>query len=75
MIKLFSLLLLACFSYTAIADDFEVVDAKLKAAMQADLDRIRTVVADYPMIPALKAVVAHYAGDPSWRRVRRRAVH
>jgi 4-hydroxy-tetrahydrodipicolinate synthase len=39
-------------------------------AMQADLDRIRSVVADYPMIPALKATVASFSGDDAWRAVR-----
>jgi 4-hydroxy-tetrahydrodipicolinate synthase len=39
-------------------------------AMQADLDKIRSAVADYPMIPALKATVAAFSGDDSWRAVR-----
>jgi 4-hydroxy-tetrahydrodipicolinate synthase len=39
-------------------------------AMQADLDKIRSVVAEYPMIPALKATVAAFSGDDAWRAVR-----
>ena len=38
--------------------------------LQANLDRIRALVMAYPMIPALKAVVAHFADDDNWRRVR-----
>lgn len=39
-------------------------------AMQAGLDKVRGIVADYPMIPALKATVAEYSGDDAWRAVR-----
>lgn len=39
-------------------------------AMQADLDGIRATLAKFPMIPALKATIAHFAQDPDWRRVR-----
>jgi 4-hydroxy-tetrahydrodipicolinate synthase len=39
-------------------------------AQQARLDRIRGVFAKFPMIPALKAAVAHYGGDPGWATVR-----
>ena len=46
MTRMFSLLLLACFSYTTIADDFEAVDAKLKAAMQADVRSAEEVERD-----------------------------
>ncbi len=38
--------------------------------LQAELDGIRGIAAAYPMIPALKATVAHFAADPEWRRVR-----
>lgn len=37
---------------------------------QAALDVVRGIVARFPMIPALKAVVAHYANDPAWATVR-----
>ena len=37
---------------------------------QSRLNEIRGIFARYPMIPALKAAIAHYTGDPSWRTVR-----
>ena len=42
-------------------------DAKQK---QAELDRIRNIFQGYPMIPALKAVTAHYTEDSHWLGVR-----
>jgi len=39
-------------------------------AQQNALNRMRDTVAQYPMIPALKQIVAHYSGDPGWSRVR-----
>ncbi|HUF64776.1 MAG TPA: dihydrodipicolinate synthase family protein [Gemmatimonadaceae bacterium] len=39
-------------------------------AQQVQLDRVRGIFANYPMIPALKAVIAHHSRDPSWARVR-----
>jgi len=39
-------------------------------AMQAKLDDLRGAVQKFPMIPALKAAVAHYSGDAGWARVR-----
>ncbi|UCH76203.1 MAG: dihydrodipicolinate synthase family protein [Rhodospirillales bacterium] len=39
-------------------------------AMQAKLDDLRGAVQKFPMIPALKAAVAHYSGDADWARVR-----
>ena len=39
-------------------------------AQQRALDRLRSTVANYPMIAALKQTVAHYAGDPGWTRMR-----
>jgi 4-hydroxy-tetrahydrodipicolinate synthase len=37
---------------------------------QKDLDAVRNATGQYVMIPALKAVVAHYAKDPAWTKVR-----
>jgi len=37
--------------------------------LQQHLDEIRMLVQQYPMIPALKAIVAHHAFDPSWNRI------
>lgn len=37
---------------------------------QARLNEIRGIFARYPMIPALKAAIAHHGGDASWMTVR-----
>jgi 4-hydroxy-tetrahydrodipicolinate synthase len=39
-------------------------------AQQARLDEIRGTFAKYPMIPALKAAVAHWSDMPEWATVR-----
>ena len=39
-------------------------------AQQQRLNEIRSLFAKYPMIPALKATIAHYSGDPAWTTVR-----
>ena len=39
-------------------------------AQQAALDMIRMDFQKFPMIPALKAAVAHWQGDADWARVR-----
>ena len=39
-------------------------------AQQLNLNKIRGIVSGYPMIPALKATIAHYSVDPSWATVR-----
>jgi 4-hydroxy-tetrahydrodipicolinate synthase len=39
-------------------------------AQQARLDEIRGIFAKFPMIPALKAAVAHWGGDAEWATVR-----
>ena len=38
--------------------------------LQQDLDNIRDQVMAYPMIPALKSLVAHFTGQPDWAIVR-----
>ncbi|HXF66066.1 MAG TPA: dihydrodipicolinate synthase family protein [Burkholderiales bacterium] len=42
-------------------------DAELQ---QEALNQVRKTVGQYVMIPALKSVIAHYAGDPEWATVR-----
>jgi 4-hydroxy-tetrahydrodipicolinate synthase len=37
---------------------------------QADLDAVRKIFQSMPMIPALKAAIAHYSGDATWTIVR-----
>jgi 4-hydroxy-tetrahydrodipicolinate synthase len=39
-------------------------------AQQQALDVVRKTVGQYVMIPALKAVIAHYTNEPEWARVR-----
>jgi 4-hydroxy-tetrahydrodipicolinate synthase len=38
--------------------------------MQEEIGGTRVTVEKYPMIPALKAIVAHYGADPEWIAVR-----
>ena len=40
------------------------------ADLQDGLDAIRTVVEAYPMIPAVKAIVASCSNDADWKTVR-----
>jgi 4-hydroxy-tetrahydrodipicolinate synthase len=37
---------------------------------QAALNSVRTVFQQFPMIPALKAAIAHHIADPGWEKVR-----
>lgn len=39
-------------------------------ALQAEVDRVRQIVQGYPMIAALKEVLAEGLHDPAWQRVR-----
>jgi 4-hydroxy-tetrahydrodipicolinate synthase len=39
-------------------------------ALQQGLDAVRGVIERVPVIPALKALVAHASGEPAWRTVR-----
>ena len=54
----------------AIARLFATWQVEDADAQQARLNEIRGIFARYPMIPALKAVIAHYSGDASWATVR-----
>jgi 4-hydroxy-tetrahydrodipicolinate synthase len=38
--------------------------------LQAEVDAVRAAVEKVPLIPGLKAIVAHFAADPGWRTVR-----
>jgi 4-hydroxy-tetrahydrodipicolinate synthase len=38
--------------------------------LQAGITATRKIVQKVPMIPALKAIIAHFGGDPEWRTVR-----
>ncbi|HEX9052703.1 MAG TPA: dihydrodipicolinate synthase family protein [Anaeromyxobacter sp.] len=39
-------------------------------ALQEEVNAVRAVVERAPVIPSLKELVAHHAGDPGWRTVR-----
>jgi 4-hydroxy-tetrahydrodipicolinate synthase len=54
----------------AIARLFATWQAASADTQQERLNEIRGIFAKYPMIPALKAAIAHYGGDPSWATVR-----
>jgi 4-hydroxy-tetrahydrodipicolinate synthase len=38
--------------------------------LQADITRVRMTIQKYPMVPALKRIVAHFHNDPDWATVR-----
>ena len=38
--------------------------------LQADITLVRKTIQAYPMVPALKRIVAHFHGDPDWAAVR-----
>jgi len=65
-----------CISATANANPGAIVElyrdwrAEDADEKQGELDDLRAIVQAYPMIPALKAIAAHYSGNPSWRHVR-----
>jgi 4-hydroxy-tetrahydrodipicolinate synthase len=54
-------------SIARLYDTWQAADAD---AQQARLDEIRGVFAKFPMIPALKAAIAHYGNDAPWGTVR-----
>jgi 4-hydroxy-tetrahydrodipicolinate synthase len=54
----------------AIARLFATWKADDADTQQGRLNEIRTIFARHPMIPALKAAIAHYGGDASWATVR-----
>jgi 4-hydroxy-tetrahydrodipicolinate synthase len=47
--------------------NWETADAD---RLQAGITATRKIVQQVPMIPALKAIIAHYASDPEWKAVR-----
>lgn len=65
-----------CISATANINPAAIYDLYLNwQSPAADADHkallaLRDYVQKFPMIPALKAIVAHYSNDPEWARVR-----
>lgn len=49
---------------------FENWQASNADELQAGISAARTTIQKYPMISALKAIVAHYGADPGWTPVR-----
>lgn len=45
-------------------------DSEQAEQKQAALNAVRECVQQFAVIPALKAIVAHFSGDPDWLRVR-----
>ncbi len=39
-------------------------------SMQSSLNDVRGAVQQFPLVPALKKIISHYAGDPEWNRLR-----
>ncbi|HEX6252446.1 MAG TPA: dihydrodipicolinate synthase family protein [Gemmatimonadaceae bacterium] len=54
----------------AIARLFAAWQAADADARQLELNQVRAIFARYPMIPALKAVLAHHTEDAAWNTVR-----
>jgi 4-hydroxy-tetrahydrodipicolinate synthase len=50
-----------------LAANWQAPDAQ---AVQDELNRLRSTMARYPMIPALKATVGRFQDDPAWFRLR-----
>ena len=48
-------------------DDWQGADAD---RLQADITALRKAIQGWPMIPVLKALIAHYRQDPAWVRAR-----
>lgn len=51
---------------SALARDWREADA---SARQEKLNEVRKLIQSFPLIQALKTVIAHFRGDPEWRRV------
>ncbi|MCK5274929.1 MAG: dihydrodipicolinate synthase family protein [Alphaproteobacteria bacterium] len=51
----------------ALAANWQSPDAQ---AMQDKMNDLRQMMQQFPMIPALKAAIAHYSGDTDWEYVR-----
>ncbi len=39
-------------------------------SLQSSVNEVRTAVQQFPLVPALKKIISHYAGDPEWNRLR-----
>jgi 4-hydroxy-tetrahydrodipicolinate synthase len=57
-------------SAAAIRNVYDNSKAPDAERLQAGITAIRKAIQAFPMIPALKALIAHYRGDPGWAEVR-----
>jgi 4-hydroxy-tetrahydrodipicolinate synthase len=57
-------------SATAIREVYDKWQTPDAEKLQANITAIRKAIQAYPMIPALKALIAHYRGDAGWAEVR-----
>lgn len=57
-------------SATAIREVYDKWQTPDAEELQAGITAIRRAIQAYPMIPALKALIAHYRGDPGWAQLR-----
>jgi 4-hydroxy-tetrahydrodipicolinate synthase len=57
-------------SATAIREVYDKWQTPDAERLQAGITAIRKAIQAYPMIPALKALIAHYRGDAGWAQVR-----
>ena len=48
-------------------DHWQTPEAEM---LQGDVSSLRKMIDGYPMIPALKQIIAHFRNDPSWRAPR-----
>ncbi|GMR23674.1 MAG: dihydrodipicolinate synthase family protein [Acidobacteriota bacterium] len=39
-------------------------------SLQSSLNEVRGTVQQFPLVPALKKIISHYASDPEWNRLR-----
>ena len=49
---------------------YDAHDGDRANAMQDEISALRKAIQSYPMIPVLKAIIAHYRHDPGWSLVR-----
>jgi 4-hydroxy-tetrahydrodipicolinate synthase len=54
----------------AIDDLFQMWESEDAAEKQEALNRVRGAVQQFPLVPALKTILSHYASDPEWNRLR-----
>ena len=57
-------------SAAAIRNVFDNWQGPQADKLQADITALRKAIQGFPMIPALKALIAHYRQDPGWARLR-----